>query len=114
MVTLQGIDPRMIANNLTPCEPTHPGEILKAEIEYRGVSRRKLAAKIGIEYSVLDDVLNARQPLTTEYALLFEASLNVDAEPLVKMQAEYDLQTAKKDKTFSERLAKVRETAAIL
>jgi len=26
---LKGVDPRMIANNLTPFEPTHPGEILK-------------------------------------------------------------------------------------
>jgi plasmid maintenance system antidote protein VapI len=34
----------MIANNLTPYEPTHPGEVLKEEIEYRGISQRKLAS----------------------------------------------------------------------
>ena len=45
MITLKGIDPRMIVNNLTPCEPTHPGAILKDEIEYRGISQKKLAAK---------------------------------------------------------------------
>jgi hypothetical protein len=39
MIQLKGVDPRMIANNLTPYEPTHPGEILKDEIEYRGLSR---------------------------------------------------------------------------
>ena len=37
-VTIQGIDPGMIANNLTPAYPTHPGEILKDEIEYREIS----------------------------------------------------------------------------
>lgn len=36
----------MIANNLEPAFPTHPGEILKEEIEYRGISQRKLAEQI--------------------------------------------------------------------
>ena len=33
MITLQGIDPKMIANNLTPSNPIHPGELIKDEIE---------------------------------------------------------------------------------
>ena len=39
MIEIKGIDPKMIANNLEPFEPTHPGELLKDEIEYRGVSQ---------------------------------------------------------------------------
>ena len=35
MIKIEGVDPKMIANNLTPSEPIHPGEILKDEIEYR-------------------------------------------------------------------------------
>ncbi|MBP1613257.1 MAG: plasmid maintenance system antidote protein, family [Bacteroidetes bacterium] len=87
MITLKGVDPRMIANNLTPFEPTHPGEILKGEIEYRGISQRKLARQMGVSYSVMHEVLNAKRPVTTEYALLFD---------------------------FSERLAKIRQLAAML
>ena len=34
MIKIEGVDPKMIANNLTPSEPIHPGEILKDEIEY--------------------------------------------------------------------------------
>ena len=37
MIKIEGVDPKMIANNLTPSEPIHPGEILKDEIEYRGI-----------------------------------------------------------------------------
>ena len=33
MTTLEGIDPQMIANNLKPYQPTHPGEVLKDELE---------------------------------------------------------------------------------
>ena len=112
MITIEGVDPRMIANNLTPYRPIHPGEILKDEIEYRGISQRKLAAQMGVVYSVLNEVLNAKRPVTTEYALLFEASLGVDAEPLIKMQADYNLQTIKKDKNFAKRLAEVRKIVA--
>jgi ribosome-binding protein aMBF1 (putative translation factor) len=62
--TAQDFDPKMIANNLTPAFPTHPGEILKDEIEYRGISQRKLAAEMGVTCPVLNEILNARRPVT--------------------------------------------------
>jgi addiction module HigA family antidote len=114
MITLKGVDPKMIANNLTPYEPTHPGEILKEEIAYRGISQRKLAKQMGMAYSVLNEVLNAKRPVTTEYALLFEAALGMDAEPLIGMQSDYNLQVTKKNKSFAERLAGIRKVAAVL
>ena len=113
MITLQGVDPRMIANNLTPYEPTHPGELVKDEIEYRGISQRKLAAKMGVAYSVLNEVLNAKRPVTTEYALLFEAALGIDAEPLVGMQADYNMQVMRKNKSFTDRLSEISRIASV-
>ncbi|WP_085537234.1 HigA family addiction module antitoxin [Massilibacteroides vaginae] len=114
MIALKGVDPRMIANNLTPSEPVHPGEILKEEIEYRCISQRKLAAQMGVSYSVLNEVLNGKRPVTTEYALLFEAALGIDAEPLIGIQSDYNLQMAKQNKSFADRLAQIRKIAAML
>ena len=114
MIQIQGVDPRMIANNLTPYEPSHPGELVKDEIEYRGISQRKLAAQMGVAYSVLNEVLNCKRPVTTEYALLFEAVLGIDAEPLIGMQADYNLQIIRQNKSWSERLANIRKTVAVL
>ena len=102
------------ANNLTPALPTHPGEILKEEIESRGISQRMLASQMGIQYSVLNEILNARRPLTEKSALLFEAALGVDAEPLMQLQLKYNLLCTKKDKSFMERLAQIRKLAAAL
>lgn len=110
----QGVDPKMIANNLTPAYPTHPGEILKDEIEFRGISQRKLAEQMGLGYSVLNEILNARRPMTEKTALLFEAALGVEAEPLMRLQLKYNMQTTRKDQTFMERLAQVRKVAAVL
>ena len=114
MIQIKGIDPRMIANNLTPYKPTHPGELLKDEIEYRGISQRKLAEQMGVAYSVLNEVLNCKRPVTTEYALLFEAALGIDAEPLIGMQADYNVQTIRQNKLWRERLANIRKVASIL
>ena len=37
----------MRANEMTPAFPTHPGDVLKDEIEYRGISQRQLAEEMG-------------------------------------------------------------------
>ena len=114
MIKIEGVDPKMIANNLTPSEPIHPGEILKDEIEYRGISQRKLAAQMGISPTLLNEILNGKRAVSAEYALLFEAALGIDAEPLIKSQVDYNIQVAKSDKSFLERLANIRKIAAVL
>ena len=114
MITIEGVNPQMIANNLTPAYPSHPGEILKEEIECRGISQRKLAEEMGIQYSALNAILNARRPMTEKTALLFEAALGVDAEPLMRMQLRYNMQTARKDISLMEKMAKIRRIASLL
>ena len=73
MIHTDEIKDEMIANNLTPFRFTHPGEIVKDELEDRGISQREFAERIGMSYSVLNELLNAHRPLTTNTALLFEA-----------------------------------------
>jgi len=104
----------MIANNLTPSQPIHPGELIKDEIEYRGISQKKLAAEIGIPASVLNAVLNGKRAVTTEYALLLEAALGIDANIWIRMQADYNMQKTKSDSTFMERVNRIRKVAAFL
>ena len=104
----------MIANNLEPSEPTHPGELIKEEIEYRGISQKKLAQETGISYKVLNDILNGRRPFTANTALLVEAALGIPAHILTWLQMNYNMQTAKQDKSFMERLASIRKIAALL
>ncbi|MFV0553349.1 MAG: HigA family addiction module antitoxin [Mangrovibacterium sp.] len=114
MITIKGIDPKMIANNLTPSNPVHPGEMIKDEIEYRGISQKKLALQTGISYTVLNEVLNGKRPVSTEYALLFEAALDIEAGIWIKTQADYDVIIAKSNKTFAKRLESIRKIAAVL
>lgn len=110
---MDNIYDNMTANNLTPAYPTHPGEILKDELESRGISQRKLADEMGIRYTVLNEILNGHRPLTEKNALLFEAALGIDSEPLMRLQTKYNMLTIKQDKSFMERLSKLRHIAAL-
>ncbi len=94
--------------------PTHPGEVLKDEIEYRKLSQHKLAEQMGISYKVLNDILNCRRPVTTQTAMLFEAALDVPADSLMRLQLKYNMQQAAADPSFMERLKQVRKYAALL
>jgi addiction module HigA family antidote len=113
MITIPGVAPHMIANNIEPYHPTHPGEVLKDEIEYRGISQKELATAMNVSCTLLNEVLNGKRPVNTELALLVEATLDLPAEPLLKMQARYDMLITKRDSKFIEKLTKIRKIAAM-
>ncbi|KAA6322766.1 Antitoxin HigA [termite gut metagenome] len=97
-----------------PFCPTHPGEILKEEIEYRGILQKELATKMGISYTMLNEILNCKRPVTATIALLFEASLGLEAEMFVNMQTRYNMQVARKNKSLLARFEEVRKACAVL
>lgn len=114
MITLENIDSAMIANNLKPFEPTHPGELIRDEIEIRNLSQSKLAGKIGVSPSLLNEVINGKRAVNTELALLLEAALGIEAELFLKLQSDYNMQVAKSDTSFMARLNNIRKIAAAL
>ena len=113
MVHVEGKDDRMIANNLEPFYLTHPGEVIKDELEFRGISQRRLATEIGVPASQLNEVLNAKRALSAEMALLIGQAMGLEPAPLLALQTEYNLLAAKRDKTFFERLKKIPRIAAV-
>lgn len=114
MIKLKGIDSNMIANNLTPYEPTHPGEILREEIECRGITQTKLANDLGVKVSLLNELINGKRDFTIEYALMLEAALSIDADFWINLQNNYDKGKARHDSSFMAKLAKIRRVSAIL
>lgn len=114
MIELKDVDPRMIANNLKPSEPVHPGLLLKEEIEYRGITQKTLAKQVGVSYTVLNEVLNGKRPISVEYALYLEVVLGIDAQLWIQMQADYNFQVAKSDKAIKRRIDQIRKMVAAL
>lgn len=101
-------------DELIPSEPIHPGEMIKDELQARGISQRKFAELIGVSYSVLNEVLNGKRPITTEYALKIEAATGTKAYMWVNMQTAYNMQTARRDNRLSAILEQIRKAVAML
>lgn len=114
MITTPGVDPSMIANNLSPYRPTHPGTLIRDELEERGLTQAGLATRIGVSPSMLNEVINGKRAVNTELALLVEAALEIPAHILLDLQADYNMQIAKSNKSFMSRLADIRRVAAVL
>lgn len=94
--------------------PTHPGEVLKDEIEARGISQRQLADSMGLTHSVVNEILNGRRSLTAKTALMFEAALDVPADALMYLQTKYNMQITRNDKSLKDILMGIRKVAAVL
>ncbi len=88
--------------------PTHPGEVLKDELSARGISQKDFARHIGVPYTMFNDILNERRPLSAAIALLVESALGISAELLVGLQTDYNLQKAREDSAIRQRVRKIR------
>jgi addiction module HigA family antidote len=87
---------------------------LKGELEYRHISQKTLATKLGLPYTAFNEIVNGKRAVTTDFALFMEAALELPAYILVGMQADYNLQVAQKDNKLKKRLAEIRQMVAML
>ena len=94
--------------------PTHPGEVLKEELEARGISQKKFASLTGIPYTMLNEILNAKRPITSDFALIIEAALGINPQLLINMQTRYNMAVALTQKNLTIRLENIRKACASL
>lgn len=113
MAKINDVAIEKIANNMMSSELIHPGEMIKDEIMARGMTQKELAQQMGVSYTVFNEILNGKRPVTTEYALLLEAALGTDANIWIGLQSAYNMQRVKQDHSFMKRLEKIRRIAAI-
>ena len=101
-------------NELVCAEAIHPGEMLKDELQARGLSQRKFAGIIGMPYTAFNEIINGKRPITTDTALKIEAATGIAADLWLGLQAHYNMQTARRDNRLSAILEQIRKAAAVL
>ena len=77
-------------------KPIHPGKVL--EIVYMAemnLNQSELARKIGCSPRKINEIVNGKRGISSEFAIELERVLNTSAEMWVRMQADYDLQVAR-------------------
>ena len=93
--------------------PTHPGEVLKDELLYRGIPQKDFAERIGIPYTMLNDILNAKRPLSSANAILVERALGISADLLIGLQTDYNMFLARRNKTIRTKAARIQPYPAL-
>ncbi|MGN0058420.1 MAG: HigA family addiction module antitoxin [Phocaeicola plebeius] len=74
--------------------PTHPGDVQKEELEVRGITQKRFSEYAGIPYTLLNEILNAKRPVTSDIALVIEADFGINPEMLIHMQSHYNMAQA--------------------
>lgn len=78
----------------------HPGDVLREELDARGIKQKDFASTISMPASVLNDIVKGKRSVTPDIAILLEAALGKDASSWLRLQAERDLEVARKKEEF--------------
>ena len=101
-------------DELQPSEPIHPGEMLKDELDARGMSQRKFAGLIGMPYTAFNEIINGKRLITTDTALKLKAATGISANIWIGLQTDYNLQTARRNNKLATVLENIRKAVAVL
>ena len=78
-------------NKTIPFRAVAPGEVLKEELNARGIKQSEFARKTNIATSTLNNIIKAKRDITTSMAIAFENTLGIEAEFWLNMQSNYKL-----------------------
>ena len=65
-------------------------------------------------YTQLNEILNGKRPVTTDFALMVEAALGINPELLINMQTRYNMSVAIQKKTLLAKLMDIRRACAAI
>lgn len=78
------------SKNATAIIATHPGTILRYELEERGLTHKAFAEEIGIRPSHLSELINGKRSMTIAIADKIEAALGIDSQSWMNLQTQYN------------------------
>ncbi len=76
--------------------PSHPGELVKANLDELGMSIADAAKALGITQRQLYNIVNGESAVSPEMAIRFEMAFGGSAYMWLRLQAAYDLAQARK------------------
>ena len=86
----------MATNTNIPFEATHPGTLIKDELEVRDdITQKDLAMLLGVKPSFLNEIIKGKRPITADIAILLEKTLDIPADYWMKIQSQYEIDLAK-------------------
>ncbi|MBN2867250.1 MAG: HigA family addiction module antidote protein [Flavobacteriaceae bacterium] len=86
----------MQKTTLIPVQATHPGVLIKDEIDATpDLNQRSLAKELGVLPSFLNEIIKGKRPVTADLAILLEKALGISADYWMKFQSQYEIDKAR-------------------
>ncbi|MGQ1948814.1 HigA family addiction module antitoxin [Geofilum sp. OHC36d9] len=83
-------------NNILPFEATHPGILIKDELDARpDLKQKDLAKELGVKASFLNEIIKGKRPVTADIAILLEKIFEIPADYWMKFQSQYEIDKAR-------------------
>jgi HTH-type transcriptional regulator/antitoxin HigA len=82
---------KTIANELVPGDLFHPSEIIKDEMEARGMRQVDLINQSGYNKGFISLLLKGERNITSSVALILEKVFTIPAEFWIRLQKNYEL-----------------------
>ena len=77
---------------------SHPGRLLKRELEARGLSANRLALDIGVPSGRVTDVLNGRRSITADTAVRLGLYFGNGPAFWIGLQGQYDIARVERER----------------
>ncbi|MCC6688189.1 MAG: HigA family addiction module antidote protein, partial [Saprospiraceae bacterium] len=77
----------MTTNTIIPFEATHPGTLIRDELEVRDdITQTELATLLGVKPSFLNEIIRGKRPVTADISILLEKALGIPADYWMRFQ----------------------------
>lgn len=78
-----------------PFEASHPGTLIFDEIKFRRINQKDLATQMGIQPTLLNEIIKGKRALTADIAILLEKILEIPADYWMRLQSQYEIDLAR-------------------
>jgi len=98
----------METKQIIPFEATHPGILIKDELDARtDINQKELAKRMGVKASFLNEIIKGKRPLTADIAILLEKILEIPAAYWMKFQSQYEIDKARQKEKSLRRIKNI-------
>lgn len=94
---------------LVPFIATHPGVVIRDELLARKITQKRFAEMIGMQPTMLNEIIKGKRPITASIAILLEKALDVPAEFWIRFQYQYELDIVRQKERTIQKLQSIEE-----
>lgn len=95
---------------IIPAQATHPGVLIKDEIDATPHLNQKLLAKqLDVKPSFLNEIIKGKRPITPDVAVSLEAALGISAEYWIRFQSQYEIDLARRKERNIEKVENIEK-----